>query len=254
MLIQSQITELNTRLQNSDPKDILRELFCLIPKTVLSFSGAEDVVLVDMATKIRPDLKIFTLDTGRLHSETYRFIEKVRAYYKINIDMLKPDSEQLRDFVKQKGRYSFYEDGHEECCTIRKVAPLQDKLCHHDAWITGQRRDQNPNRAEVAIIELDQVFSNNGHQVIKINPLANWNSEQVWSYIRMSDIPYNELHDQGYASIGCEPCTRAIKPNEHERAGRWWWEETTIKECGLHIRNEDEEQNRNSEEINPRTD
>jgi len=236
MLTQEQITEQNSRLQNSKPKEILREVFRLIPNTVLSFSGAEDVILVDMATKILPELAVFTLDTGRLHPETYRFIEKVRTYYDVNIDMLQPDTKQLRKFVKQKGLYSFYEDGHEECCSIRKVEPLRKKLRHYDAWITGQRRDQSPGRAEVDIIELDREFSNNGHQVVKINPLANWSSEQVWSAIQRSNIAYNELHDRGYVSIGCEPCTRAIKPNEHERAGRWWWEDATIKECGLHPR------------------
>jgi len=248
MLTQEQITEQNTRLQNSEPREILQEVFNLIPNTVLSFSGAEDVILIDMATKILPELPVFTLDTGRLHRETYRYIEKVRTYYDVNIDMLQPDTEQLRKFVKQKGLYSFYEDGHEECCSIRKVEPLRKKLRHYDAWITGQRRDQSPSRAEVAIIELDRGFSNNEHQVVKINPLANWSSEQVWSAIQMFNIPYNELHDRGYVSIGCEPCTRAIKPTEHERAGRWWWEDATIKECGLHSRNMAGEVKRNNEE------
>ena len=136
--------------------------------------------------------------------------------------------------------YSFYKDGHKECCGIRKVQPLRKKLAGLDAWITGQRRDQSPARVAVPIVEIDKTFSTQEHQVIKINPLANWTSARVWDYIRMFDVPYNELHDRGYLSIGCEPCTKAIGPNQHEREGRWWWEEATIKECGLHRPNTEE--------------
>ena len=237
MLTPEEIDQLNTRLKDSEPKAILKEVYALLPNCAVSFSGAEDVVLIEIAHKIWPKLAVFTLDTGRLHPETYRFIEKVREHYQLSIELLHPDAEQLAALVGSKGLFSFYQDGHEECCGIRKVAPLRQKLASLDAWITGQRRDQSPARAEVPIIELDQTFSTDSHPIIKVNPLANWSSEQVWDTIQIFEVPYNELHDRGYVSIGCEPCTRAVRPNEHERAGRWWWEEATIKECGLHLRN-----------------
>lgn len=237
MLTPEEIEQLNARLIDSDPREILREVFELLPNCAVSFSGAEDVVLIELARKLTPELAVFTLDTGRLHPETYRFIEKVREHYQLSIELLMPDAEELQAFVSSKGLFSFYQDGHEQCCGIRKVAPLRNKLASLDAWITGQRRDQSPTRTEVPVIELDTVFSTDSHPVVKVNPLANWSSEEVWNTIQMFDVPYNELHDRGYISIGCEPCTRAVKPNEHERAGRWWWEEATIKECGLHLRN-----------------
>lgn len=237
MLTPEEIEQLNARLIDSDPREILREVFALLPNCAVSFSGAEDVVLIELARKLTPELAVFTLDTGRLHPETYRFIEKVREHYQLSIELLLPDAEELRAFVSSKGLFSFYQDGHEQCCGIRKVAPLRNKLASLDAWITGQRRDQSPTRTEVPVIELDTIFSTDSHPVVKVNPLANWSSEEVWNTIQMFDVPYNELHDRGYISIGCEPCTRAIRPNEHERAGRWWWEEATIKECGLHLRN-----------------
>lgn len=202
----------------------------------ISFSGAEDVVLVDMATKIKSDVKVFSLDTGRLHSETYRFIEQVREHYKIEIDVLSPDTESVQNLVRAKGLYSFYKDGHKECCGVRKVIPLRRKLASVDAWITGQRKDQSPDtRNAIPVVERDAAFSTAEKQLIKFNPLANWSSAEVWNYIRSNDVPFNALHEQGYISIGCEPCTRAVLPNQHEREGRWWWEEATRKECGLHV-------------------
>ncbi len=201
----------------------------------ISFSGAEDVVLIDMASKINPDVNVFSLDTGRLHAETYRFIEQVREHYKINIDILSPDTESVQKLVKEKGLYSFYKDGHKECCGIRKVIPLRRKLTTLDAWITGQRKDQSPDtRNTVPVIEHDAAFSTTESKLIKFNPLSNWSSADVWEYIRSNDVPFNALHQQGFSSIGCEPCTRAVLPNQHEREGRWWWEEATQKECGLH--------------------
>ena len=204
----------------------------------ISFSGAEDVVLIDMAVKIKPDIKVFSLDTGRLHPETYKFIEQVREHYNINIDLMSPDYQQLERFVREKGLYSFYQDGHQECCGIRKVMPLRRALSTLDAWITGQRQDQSPDtRLEVPVIQKDNAFSSEDKTLIKFNPLSLWTSKQVWQYIHDNDVPYNELHAKGFQSIGCEPCTRAILPNQHEREGRWWWEEATKKECGLHLDN-----------------
>jgi len=181
---------------------------------------------------------VFSLDTGRLHAETYRFIEQVRNHYKISIDVLSPDKDALEKFVREKGLYSFYQDGHKECCGIRKVVPLRNKLATLDAWITGQRKDQSPGtRADVPVVEKDMAFSTADHVLIKFNPLSYWSSAQVWQYIRENDVPFNELHNRGFISIGCEPCTRPVLPNQHEREGRWWWEEATMKECGLHAGN-----------------
>ncbi|HUZ46790.1 MAG TPA: phosphoadenylyl-sulfate reductase [Terriglobia bacterium] len=204
----------------------------------ISFSGAEDVVLVDMAAKIGGKFSVFSLDTGRLHPETYQLIDKVREHYGIPIETYFPQASAVENLVKAKGLYSFYKDGHKECCGVRKVEPLRRALKHLDAWVTGQRHDQSPStRAKVAVVEVDPVFSSPDHELIKFNPLANWTSRQVWNYIRENDVPYNPLHEQGFISIGCEPCTRRVLPGQHEREGRWWWEDQTKKECGLHSGN-----------------
>jgi len=203
----------------------------------ISFSGAEDVVLIDIATKIRPDVRVFSLDTGRLHPETYRFIERVRDRYNIQIDLLMPDANDVQDLVRRKGLFSFYQDGHQECCAIRKIKPLRRHLAGLDAWITGQRRDQSVTRIEVPTEQDDAAFSTVDHRVVKFNPLAAWTSADIWGYIRTNDVPYNPLHDAGFMSIGCEPCTRPVGPHEHERNGRWWWEVAGGKECGLHDQN-----------------
>lgn len=229
-----EIARLNSELQSSHPKDILAAIFEAIPRCALSFSGAEDVALIDMASKLMDVVPVFSLDTGRLHPETYQLMQRVRDSYAIDHEVFLPDTAALQAFVTKKGLYSFYEDGHGECCSIRKVDPLKRKLATVDAWVTGQRRDQSPSRSEVAVIQLDEAFSSEAHPVVKVNPLANWSSSQVWEYIRMFDVPFNDLHDRGYLSIGCEPCTKPVGPNQHEREGRWWWEEATIKECGLH--------------------
>ena len=233
----STLAELNTELASAHPRDTLARVLELWPNTALSFSGAEDVLLVHFASKLAVAPGLFTLDTGRLHPETYRFIEQVREHYGLPIEVMSPDRDALEAMVNAKGLFSFYRDGHSECCGIRKVEPLRRKLSRVDAWITGQRRDQSPTRAEVAVVELDTANAAPGQTLVKVNPLANWTSAQVWDHIRMLEIPYNPLHDRGFVSIGCEPCTRPVGPNQHEREGRWWWEEATIKECGLHSRN-----------------
>jgi len=223
---------------SQSPESIIKLAFDSFDNIAISFSGAEDVILVDMATKIRSDVKVFSLDTGRLHAETYRLIEQVREHYSIEIDVLSPDTETVQDLVRTKGLYSFYKDGHKECCGIRKVVPLRRKLATLSAWITGQRKDQSPDtRDGVPVVERDAAFSTSDNNLIKFNPLSNWTSSQIWEYIRTNDVPYNALHEQGYISIGCEPCTRPVLPNQHEREGRWWWEEATQKECGLHSDN-----------------
>ena len=236
MLSPAELAELNALHAQSDPKAILVEALARWPQAAISFSGAEDVALVAMATKLVKSPAVFTLDTGRLHPETYQFLERVRTHYKLNLEVLTPSAERLQALVSEKGLFSFYQDGHEECCGIRKVEPLRRKLRNLPAWITGQRRDQSPTRADVPVFQIDSAFSTKSSQLVKVNPLANWSSSDVWNYIRMFDVPYNPLHDHGFVSIGCEPCTRPIGPNQHEREGRWWWEEATIKECGLHQR------------------
>jgi phosphoadenosine phosphosulfate reductase len=229
---------LQADLTNKNPRVILKKALALFDNIAISFSGAEDVVLIDMAVAIRKDIRVFSLDTGRLHPATYRFIEKVRKHYQIDIELLTPDRDMLDGFVKSKGLFSFYEDGHQECCGIRKVEPLKRKLAGVDAWITGQRKDQSlDTRQDIPEVQPDSAFSTGEHQLIKFNPLINWSSAQVWDYIEAYQVPYNELHEKGFISIGCEPCTRPVLPNQHERAGRWWWESGAKKECGLHAGN-----------------
>ncbi|MDP3331266.1 MAG: phosphoadenylyl-sulfate reductase [Methylococcaceae bacterium] len=232
------ISALQTELAGKSPRVILKKALQTFDNIAISFSGAEDVVLIDMALAIRKDIQVFSLDTGRLHPETYRFIEKVRKHYQIDIELLTPDRNVLDAFVKSKGLFSFYEDGHQECCGIRKVEPLKRKLAQVDAWITGQRKDQSlDTRQNLSEVQLDTAFGSEDHPLVKFNPLANWSSAQVWDHIEAYQVPFNELHQHGYISIGCEPCTRPVLPNQHERAGRWWWEESPKKECGLHVGN-----------------
>lgn len=231
------VVDIEQKLQSESPQKIIKYALSQFSNIAISFSGAEDVVLIEMARTYRPDIQVFCLDTGRLHPETYRYIEKVRKHYGIQIQVISPDGEAVRKLVSEKGLFSFYEDDHKECCGIRKIEPLRKKLSEVDAWITGQRKDQSPTRAEIPVIQDDKLFARPNSTLTKFNPLANWSSKEVWDYIRMCEIPYNELHDKGYVSIGCEPCTRPIGPNQHEREGRWWWEEATKKECGLHAGN-----------------
>lgn len=240
---QLDIPSLEAELSTQSPQKILQRALSLFDNIAISFSGAEDVVLIDMAHKINPNVKVFSLDTGRLHSETYQFIEQVRKHYGISIEIMYPDAAQVESLVSAKGLFSFYEDGHKECCGIRKVAPLRRKLATLDAWITGQRQDQNPTtRGSVPVVQVDTAFSNDERSLIKFNPLSNWSSADVWMYIRSYEVPYNPLHERGFVSIGCEPCTRPVLPNQHEREGRWWWEDAGKKECGLHSINESESQ------------
>ena len=208
------------------------------PDITVSFSGAEDVVLVDMAVKAGAPCRIFTLDTGRLHPETYQYLDKVREHYGVAIEAYFPQPAAVEQLVREKGLFSFYKDGHQECCGIRKVEPLKRALAGVNAYVTGQRKDQSPStRSEIPAVQLDENMAAPGARLVKFNPLAHWTAAQVWQYLRLHSVPYNPLHDRGFRSIGCEPCTRATNPGEHEREGRWWWEEATMKECGLHAIN-----------------
>ena len=239
MLINSdEISAINEELASKQPKQIIKFALEKFDNIAISFSGAEDVVLIDLALKANKNIQVFSLDTGRLHPETYSFIETVRKHYGIDIELLSPNSDQLEAFVKEKGLFSFLEDGHTECCGIRKIAPLKRKLATTQAWITGQRKDQSPGtRQSIPVFQQDTGFKGLDDQLFKFNPLANWSSEDVWNYIKMFDVPFNPLHQNGFVSIGCQPCTRPVLPNQHEREGRWWWENEGGKECGLHATN-----------------
>lgn len=235
----NRIPSLAAEFAQKNPKDIVALAIKEYGGNIaVSFSGAEDVVLVDMASKVGGKFRVFSLDTGRLHPETYQFLETVRERYGVPIDTFFPEPEAVQKLVREKGLFSFFKDGHKECCGVRKVEPLQRALKPLAAWVTGQRRDQSPGtRAEVPVIQVDPTFGSAERPLVKFNPLANWSSKQVWQYIRENDVPYNPLHERGFISIGCEPCTRPVNPGQHEREGRWWWEEETMKECGLHAGN-----------------
>jgi phosphoadenosine phosphosulfate reductase len=216
------------------PQEVLRwALDSFHPRIAFAASfGVEDVAVIDMLAGIRPDARIFTLDTGRLPAETYEVMERVRDRYGLAIEVHFPERNSVEDLEREKGFYSFRASIEERkrCCGVRKLVPLGRALSGLDAWITGLRREQAVTRASVPVVETDP--SHGG--IVKVNPLASWSEAQVWDYVREKDVPYNRLHDQGYPSIGCAPCTRAIRPGEDVRAGRWWWESPDQKECGLH--------------------
>ena len=203
------------------------------PAVFASSLAAEDMVLTDLILKSKLDIGIFSLETGRLHPETLAMLERVKQHYNgYQITLYRPQTEAVDAYVAQNGLNAFYDsvDMRRECCRIRKVEPLGRALAGNKAWVTGQRRAQSATRTELHVQEDDAA-----HAMTKFNPLADWSEEDVWAYIRANDVPYNALHDQGYPSIGCEPCTRAIEPGEDVRAGRWWWENPDSKECGLHM-------------------
>ena len=196
--------------------------------------GAEDVVLVDILAKIDRTATMFFLDTGRLNQETYDVMERLREKYGVEFETYHPLTEAAQSLLATKGPNSFYEsvENRKECCGIRKVEPLRRALTGKRAWITGLRRAQAVTRTELPKVERDDAHGG----ILKINPLADWSQEDVWDYIRANGVPYNALHDRGFPSIGCAPCTRAVAPGEDLRAGRWWWENPDQKECGLHVR------------------
>jgi phosphoadenosine phosphosulfate reductase len=236
LLTQHEIAKLNAQFAGAQPQEILAwALERFHPRIALASSfGAEDVALIDMVDKINPAARVVTLDTLRLHTETYDVIDRVRARYSVEVEAFFPDLTAVDQLVRERGYNCFYAsvDNRKACCGIRKVEPLGRALAGLDAWITGLRRDQAATRAEVQPIEIDDVHGN----IVKLNPLADWSNDQVWAYIREHEVPYNALHDVGYPSIGCEPCTRAVAPDEDPRAGRWWWEQdASAKECGIHV-------------------
>ncbi len=228
----AQIQQLNENLKT--PQEVLKwSLDNLHPRLALASSfGAEDVVVIDMMMKINPKSRIFTLDTGRLNQETYDVMDEIRKKYNVNIEVMFPDQNEVEQMVRVNGLNLFYDSvgNRKLCCGIRKVHPLNRILSTLDGWVTGLRADQTEIRSNANKLELDEQHND----MIKINPIIEWTWEQTWDYIKKNDIPYNKLHDKGFPSIGCEPCTRAIKSGEPLRAGRWWWESDSQKECGLH--------------------
>ena len=202
------------------------------PAVFASSLAAEDMVLTDLILKAGLPIGIFSLETGRLHKETLGMVERVQERYGYEIALYRPVQADIDAYVEKKGLNAFYDsvDLRKECCQIRKVEPLGRALSGKKSWVTGQRRAQSATRSDLSVQEYD-----GSHSMEKFNPLADWSEQEVWDYIRANDVPYNPLHDQGYPSIGCEPCTRAIQPGEDVRAGRWWWENPDSKECGLHL-------------------
>ena len=201
------------------------------PATFASSLGAEDMVLTDLICKHAPDISLFTLDTGRLPEETYQLMQRVRERYHLPLRVYFPQHEAVEEFVSSHGPNAFYESValRKHCCHIRKIEPLRRALAGHKAWVTGLRRAQSATRKDAQVQERDA-----DNRLQKFSPLIEWAEQEVWDYIRRFDVPYNTLHDKGYSSIGCAPCTRAITAGEDVRAGRWWWEHEDLKECGLH--------------------
>ena len=202
-----------------------------------SFGAPEGLVLLDMVTRIQPEARVFTLDTGRLPQATYDLVDRVRDRYDVEVEVLFPQPDAVQKMVGEHGMNLFYEsiEKRQLCCQIRKVEPLRRKLAELDAWVTGLRREQSVTRSETPKVELDR--SHRG--IVKVNPLADWTADQVWAYIREHDVPTNRLHKAGYPSVGCDPCSRAVKAGEDPRSGRWWWERPSTRECGIHVGEEE---------------
>jgi phosphoadenosine phosphosulfate reductase len=229
----NQIDSLNQKFTNSTAQEILQYFLMEYKgRAALSSSlGAEDQVLTDIIVRIDKNTRIFTLDTGRLFPETYDLIDLTNSRYKIQMEVFFPDYQEVQKMIHERGINLFYKsiENRKLCCHIRKIEPLQRAFSGVKVWITGLRREQSVTRQNGSAVEWDE-----GNKLIKINPLINWTEKEVWDYIHSHQVPYNKLHDQGFPSIGCQPCTRAIKPGEDVRAGRWWWEMPEYKECGLH--------------------
>lgn len=233
MIDASTIADLNNQLSGTSAQQIVA-FFLEKFKGKIAFStslGLEDQVLTQMVAEIDPSTRIFTLDTGRLFPEAYDLMDRTSKKYKINLEVFFPNARDIEEMVAQKGINLFYDsiENRKLCCRLRKLVPLARAMKGLDAWITGLRREQSVTRENMQVVEWDA-----GNNMLKINPLIDWTEEQTWDYIKEHNIPVNPLHKKGFASIGCQPCTRAIEPGEDVRAGRWWWENPETKECGLH--------------------
>lgn len=232
-LTPDEINQLNEKLANADPEAILKEAVRIFGDKLAFASslGLEDQILTSYIARYYPQIVIFTLDTGRLFPESYDLIDRTKSRFKINIQIYFPEQPAVESMVNSKGINLFFEsiENRKLCCKVRKTDSLKRALKGLDAWVTGLRREQSVTRQNMQIFEIDE-----SNQMIKINPLLNWTEDDVNAFIRENNIPYNILHDNGYPSIGCQPCTRAIEDGEDIRAGRWWWELPEQKECGLH--------------------
>lgn len=232
------ITEIRSKTSNASPQQLVEYVLKHFGDRIAlatSFS-AEDQVLTDMICNVARKPHIFTLDTGRLPQETYDVMDQTRKRYGIDIKVMFPDSELVEEMVTRSGPNLFYNsiDDRKLCCQVRKIEPLKRALAPLEAWICGLRSAQSTTRTDLQTVDWDDAFG-----VVKVCPLADWSTDQIWKYIRDKDLPYNKLHDKGYPSIGCAPCTRPVAENQDIRAGRWWWEAPEHKECGLHLKNED---------------
>ena len=228
---------LNMHYAQKSPEEIIRYIIERIGVTRIALASSlsiEDQVLTDILLEINPKARIFFIDTGRHFQKTYDLMEETMRIYRFNYEVYAPESGELETMVSKYGPNSFYEsvEQRKKCCEIRKVNPLKRVLGTLDGWICGLRRDQSMTRQEIGIFEWDKA-----HSIYKINPISFWTEERVWEYIKNRNVPYNSLYDNGFASIGCQPCTRAVKPGEDIRSGRWWWEDPDKKECGLHPTN-----------------
>lgn len=201
------------------------------PAVFASSLAAEDMVLTDLILRSQLPIGIFSLETGRLHAETLGMLARIKEHYGVEVKLYRPEPEAVAAYVHKHGLNAFYDSValRKECCRIRKIEPLNRALAGQRAWVTGQRRAQSTTRSALDVQEHDAA-----HNMTKFNPLADWSEDDVWQYIRSRNVPYNPLHDRGYPSIGCEPCTRAVQPGDDVRSGRWWWENPETKECGLH--------------------
>lgn len=230
-----EVDELADRFESLPPEAVLRWAIGRFGRRLAISTSfqAEGMVILDLAWRIDPTIRIITVDSGRLHAETYDLIERVRNRYQVPVEIYSPSTSALEPFVRREGINPFYRDVglRLRCCEIRKVAPLARALATVDAWVAGQRRDQGTTRSAIRKVEVDQVHGG----LVKLNPLADWSETQVWDYIQANDVPYNPLYDRGFTSIGCAPCTRPTQAGEDPRAGRWWWEQNVPKECGINV-------------------
>ncbi len=235
--MKANVEEINKKLSGKSTEEVLHYFLRTYPgKLIMGSSlGVEDQALTDMLYKINKDVRIFTLDTGRLYPESYELIDETNKKYGIQIQVYFPDTGRVEEMVNSRGINLFYEsvENRKLCCSIRKVEPLKKALQGNDVWITGLRKDQSLIRFDTKLVEWDET-----HRIIKVNPLLNWTEKDVWKYIKENKVPYNSLHDKGFPSIGCQPCTRAVKPGEDFRSGRWWWEDPEHNECGIHVKEE----------------
>lgn len=232
----SEMERMAAAFETRPPQDLLRWAIGRFDRrlAIATSFQAEGMALLDMAWRIDPTIRVITVDSGRLRQETYDLIDEVRQRYAIPIEVFSPEADALEVFVGEHGPNPFYRslELRVRCCEIRKVSPLSRALAGCDAWITGQRREQETTRRGIRLVERDAAHGG----IVKLNPLAAWSEAQVWEYLRAYDVPYNALYDAGFRSIGCAPCTRATRPGDDPRAGRWWWENNAPKECGIHCR------------------